>query len=347
MLRRILLVLGLLTFSGLIWHIGPARIIQAVISLGPVAVLLILLPSLVMYAVEAYGWRLTLGSHAHRLSFWRLFAIRTAGEVVNMTTPTAYVGGEPLKAYLLKRHGVPIVDAMASVVTAKTTMTLAEVVFILMGVVLSFWTMGAANTHPGAASGGSTPVGAAAFTVMLLLFGTLVLLTMQRRGLFIGLLSLLRRCRIRISYLESREEKLHALDTAINDFYVRDRHGFILSTGMFILGWLAEALEVYAILFFIGPPADVLMSISIAALAVVIKGGAFFIPGSIGAQEGGYLLLLMAHGYSGVAGITFAILRRVRELVWIMIGLICLTALGGFREPIPVDDGQSDKACKP
>ena len=346
MLKLILLALGLVTFSGLIWHIGPARIVEAATSLGPIAVLVILLPSLVMYAVEAYGWRLTLGPHARRLSFWRLFAIRTAGEVVNMTTPTAYVGGEPLKAYLLKRHGVPIVDAMASVVTAKTTMTLAEVVFILMGIVISFWTMGVAKNPSGAPTGGSTPVGAAAFTVTLLLFGTLVLLTMQRRGLFIGFLSLLRRCRIRISYLESREDKLQALDTAINDFYVRDRRGFILSIGLFMLGWLAEAVEVYVILYVIGPPADVLTSISIAALAVVIKGGAFFIPGSIGAQEGGYLLLLMAHGYSDVAGITFAILRRVRELAWIVIGLICLAALGGFREPIPVADGQSDKVCK-
>jgi len=161
-----------------------------------------------------------------------------------------------------------------------------------------------------------------------------VFLTIQRRGLFIGFLGLLRRCRIRIAYLESREDKLQALDRAINDFYARDRRALVCSIGMFFLGWLAESLEVYVILYCIGPPADVLTSISIGALAVVIKGGAFFIPGSIGAQEGGYLLLLMAHGYSDLAGITFAILRRVRELVWIVIGLVCLAALGGFREPI-------------
>ena len=56
-----------------------------------------------MYVVEAYGWRITLGAWANGVPFWRVLAIRTAGEVVNMTTPTAYVGGEPLKAYLLKR----------------------------------------------------------------------------------------------------------------------------------------------------------------------------------------------------------------------------------------------------
>ena len=334
MLKLFLLVLGLVTFVGLVWHIGLTPIIEAATSLGPGAVLVILLPSVLMYLCEAYGWRLTLGIQAHRLSFWRLWAIRTAGEVVNMTTPAAYVGGEPLKAYLLKRYGVPIVDAMASVVTAKTIMTLAEVLFVLVGIVLSVWTMSASEAPSRDATGSSTPVGAAMFTVTVLLFGMFVFVTMQRRGLFIGLLGLLRRCRIRISYLESREEKLRALDGAINGFYARDRRALVLSIGMFFMGWLAESLEVYVMLYCIGPPTDVPTAIAIGALAVVIKGGAFFIPGSIGAQEGGYLLLLMAYGYSNLAGITFAILRRVRELVWILIGLVCLAALGGFRTPV-------------
>ncbi len=60
-----------------------------------------------------------------------------------------------------------------------------------------------------------------------------------------------------------------------------------------------------------------------------IKGGTFFIPGSLGAQDGGNLLLVTAFGYSEVAGITFALLRRFREIVWIVIGLICLAWLGG------------------
>ena len=62
-----------------------------------------------------------------------------------------------------------------------------------------------------------------------------------------------------------------------------------------------------------------------------IKGGAFFIPGSLGAQDGGNLLLLKAFGYSDVTGMTFALLRRFRELVWIGIGLLCLATLGRGR----------------
>jgi uncharacterized protein (TIRG00374 family) len=325
-LRAALLLFGLLTFSGLLWHIGPSKIIGAIENLGAVAILIVLMPSVLMYAVEAFGWQLTLGEHGRSISFARLFAIRTAGEVVNMTTPTAYAGGEPLKAYVLSRYGVPLVAAMASVVTAKTTMTVAEGLFVAVGIVLTFVAMGADRVGLPEAMESSVIV-----AVTLLLAGTTALLVLQRRGLFTGLLRLLRRLRIRVAFLESREAKLMALDRAIKDFYEQDRRRFYASIAAFFLGWLAEALEVYAILFFLGPPPGVAVSISIGALAVLIKGGTFFIPGSVGAQEAGNVMLLLAYGYSDLDGITFALLRRVRELVWIFAGLICLGVLRGFK----------------
>ena len=333
MLRLILLLVGLLTFVGLIWHIGLSNILSAVAGLGPLALLAILLPSLLMYLLEAYGWRLTLRRHAAAVSFGRLLAIRTAGEVVNMTTPTAYVGGEPLKAYLLKPYGVPMIEALASVITAKTTMTIAQVLFILLGIGLAFGLVGTPS-----AEGSNAQMLAALVGVGLLLFGIALFVMVQRIGLFLGLLNVLRWCRIRIPFMEVREDKLRELDRTILDFYTRDRRAFVLSIGFFFFGWMAEALEVYVILSFIGgPPVSPLAAIAIGALSVFIKGGTFFIPGSLGAQEGGNLLVLVAFGYSELAGITFALLRRVRELVWIAIGLGCLAALGGRKVMVSED----------
>lgn len=333
MLKLILLALGVLALIGLVWHVGFHHILEATANIGLAPFCIVLLPSVAMYLMEAYGWRLTMGAYAHRVPFRRLLAIRTAGEVVNMTTPTAYMGGEPLKAYLLKRYGVPIVDGMASAILAKTIMTLAEVLFILLGIALSLWVMGEKDVSMARAESGQS-MAAAIVAVSCLLIGTLIFIVLQRRGLFLTTLKILRSCRIRIQFLESRQEQLSAMDDTIKSFYARDRTAFLLCIGAFFLGWLAEALEVYAILYFIGPPADAVQSISIAALAVIIKGGSFFIPGSIGAQEGGNVLLLMTYGYSEINGVTFAILRRIRELVWIVIGLVCVAALGGFREPI-------------
>jgi uncharacterized protein (TIRG00374 family) len=324
-LRVALFLLGLLTLIALIWHIGPGRILDATAALGPAALLVILLPSCLMYVVEAFGWRLTMGRHASQVSFWRLLVIRTAGELVNMTTPAAYVGGEPLKAYLLKRHQIPMVDAAASVVIAKTTMTIAQVGFILLGIAVGLWLLQASG------SPGRTILAAVA-GVGLLLFGTVLFVVVQRRGLFMGILGLLRACGVRIPFLEAREQNLQALDWAILNFYIDHRPQFLLSTGAFFLGWLAEALEVYAMLYCLGASPDVPGAIAIAALSVFIKGGTFFIPGSLGAQEGGNLAVLLAFGYSDVLGMAFALLRRLRELVWIAIGLGCLGAMGGSRE---------------
>ena len=332
MLRYLLLVLGLLTLGFLVWHIGPGRIYDAAAQLGPVALLVLLIPSVIMYVIEAYGWKITLGPSAKAIPFWRVLAIRTAGEVVNMTTPTAYVGGEPLKAYLLKKHNVPMVEGLASVIIAKTTMTIAEVLFILLGVALAFWIVGA--------NGSSGQTGAAALlSVGLLLFGIAAFVFVQRQGLFTWILEFLRKTGLKIAYLEAREEKLRSLDRTILEFYRHNRPAFYSSTGLFFLGWMAEALEVYVIIYYLGGPAMALSAISIGALSVFIKGGTFFIPGSLGAQDGGNLLLLTAFGYSEVTGITFALLRRFRELVWVGLGLLCLALVGG--RAVAIQDGRT------
>jgi len=318
--RYLLLALGFLTLLLLVWHIGPDKIYEAAAQVGPGALLVLLIPSLLMYVFEAYGWKLTLGSAADGIPFWKIFAIRTAGEVVNMTTP-AYVGGEPLKAYLLQRHQIPMVEGLASVVIAKTIMTLAQVLFILVGIALAFWMLGA--------EGSSSQIAAAGLlTVALLSFGVAAFIFVQKRGLFMWTLRTLRGLGLHVAFLESREEKLRSLDEIILNFYTQHRSAFYAATALYLLGWLAEALEVYVIILYLGGPASLLSAIPIGALSVFIKGGTFFIPGSLGAQDGGNLLLLKAFGYSDVTGITFALLRRFRELVWIGIGLVCLAAMG-------------------
>src|SRR6476660_3965595 len=159
MLKLILFFVGLFALFLIVWQIGPERIYDAAAQLGPAALLVILIPSAIMYIVEAYGWKVTLGPSAKNIPFWRVLAVRTAGEVVNMTTPTAYVGGEPLKAYLLKKHNVPMVEGLASVIIAKTTMTIADVLFILMGIALAFWRVGADGSSGQTVAAGLVSVG--------------------------------------------------------------------------------------------------------------------------------------------------------------------------------------------
>lgn len=319
MLKVLLLFFGLLALAGIIWHIGLTPILMTASHLGPAALGVIFLPMVLVYGLEAFGWQLTLGRYAPQVGFGRLFAIRMAGETVNVTTPAAYIGGEPLKAYLLRGYGVPIVEGLASVVTAKTAMTIAQVTFILIGVLLAFWLIGTSEDY----------LLATIFSVGLLVFGVVLFVSVQRYGLAMGFLRLLELCHIRLQFLEKRRPQLLELDQTIRQFYTSHRQTFYFALSTFFTAWVIETLEVYAILYYLGAQVDVLSSISIAALTILIKGGTFFIPGSLGAQEGGYVLLLLSFGYTDVTGITFALVRRLREILWILIGLLCLIFLKG------------------
>ena len=319
-IKVILLLLGVVTVSGLVVHIGPERIYRTCVSLGAVGLVVMLVPSTAMYLLDCVGWQLTLGRHKAAVPFARLFMIRTAGELVNATTPAAYVGGEPLKASLLRTFSVPMADGLASVIVAKTTMTIAQILYILLGIGLSIWVL----VLPASASTDHLSGLTVIVSLGLLLFATALFTVIQRQGLFAVMFYAMAQCGIRITALEAKREKLLALDEAIVEFYTRNRASFFLSAGTFFGGWLVGALEAYVIVRYLGEPIDIVTALSIDALTTLIKGGTFFVPGSIGAQEAGTLILLRAYGYSDVTGMTFAILRRVRELIWIGIGALCL-----------------------
>ena len=317
MIRLIFLVLGLMALGALVWHVGLSHIVHTIEQLGFVSISIILLPVLAVYLLEAYGWKLTLGRWSERVGFLRLFFVRTAGEAINASTPTGMVGGEPMKAYLLKQYDVPMVEGLASLVTAKTAMVLAQILFMLLGICLMVGILGGSDHN----------VLAAAIGVGMLAFGLIMLFMVQRHGIGMGLLAIFRKIRLPMRFLESRKAQLLDLDNTIQGFY-RDRAGtFRLAVLVYFVAWAIETFEVYAILYFLRMDVTLLTAFSIAAISVLIKGAGFFIPGSLGAQEGGYLVLLLSFGYDEVTGITFALIRRMREILWIMIGLLVLALL--------------------
>lgn len=317
MIRWLLLAAGLVVLSGLIWHVGLSQIRETVERVGFVAFCIILAPLLVVYLLDMYGWSLTLGQWTSRVGFVRLFMVRMAGEAINATTPTAMLGGEPMKAYLLTRYEVPMVEGLASVVTAKTIMTLAQILFMLSGLGLTLWLVGE----------GEYNVLVALVTLGLLGFGVFLFLILQHYGIGRGLLAVADTCRIRSQRLETWRPQLLELDHTIRTFYRQRRRTFLLSLGVHFVAWVTELFEVYAILYFLGADVGWLTSFAIAAIAVLIKGSVSFVPGGLGAQESGYLFLLMALGYNEVTGITFALIRRIREILWILIGLVFLAVL--------------------
>lgn len=266
----------------------------------------------VIFGLDTFGWRYTLNPQAiSRVRWDRLFRARLAGEAVNYVTPAAWIGGEPVKAMLLsRRHGVPMADGIASVVVAKTTFTFSMLLFILTGLVVALLTQ---KVQGSLFSWVWTvlPV----LTVLLALFLVVQFFHPFRRmaGLFE---------RIAPRWFQSLEAKVQEWDHAIVGFYRRSPKALLYSLGFHFLGWMAGAVEVYLILRFLKLPVSWATAWSIEALWVLLKSGAFLIPASLGASEGVALLICMGLGVGAVSGLTMALIRRARELVWVGLGLL-------------------------
>ena len=93
------------------------------------------------------------------------------------------------------------------------------------------------------------------------------------------------------------------------------------------MAWLLGAVESYLILKFLGIEASLATATVIEAFGTGVRFATFLVPASFGVQEGGFAVTFVALGPSAANGIAFGLVRRLRELVWIAIGL-ALFAVG-------------------
>ncbi len=313
-LRLILLLLGLGLFGWFIHRAGPAEIWANVQKLGWLAPV-ILLPYLVVYLLDTWGWYLAFGKYAPvKPRFWTLFRVRWAGEAVNNVIPSGYVGGEAVKAYLLHKRGVAGLTCGTSVVASKTCQVIAQVAFIGLGALLGMIMLPADS----GARRGMMVITVAAFGVVVLL------LLLQRRGMFSTVQAVLKKFSIRLKRLKKHEANFRKLDDQIYQFYHSDRWRFFQTTFVYFLGWLADALEIYVVCYLLGLPLSVAEAITIEAFISVAKAMGIFVPAALGVQESGVVLLFKIFALPAPIAVTYAILRRGRELFYVVVGGILL-----------------------
>ena len=95
-----LLLCGTALFLGLLVHVGPRAVGEAFTELSWRLLIILVFPFGMTTLLDTLGWRFAF--RRDRTPFTALLAARLAGEAFNLTTPTAAVGGEPVKAWLVR-----------------------------------------------------------------------------------------------------------------------------------------------------------------------------------------------------------------------------------------------------
>ncbi|HSF03445.1 MAG TPA: lysylphosphatidylglycerol synthase domain-containing protein [Solirubrobacterales bacterium] len=304
---------GIVLLAVLIWRVGPVSIGHVLLAVGWTAIL-VPAPHVLQAVGETSGWWLAFSRGSCPVSFATLLRVNIAVKVVQGVTPSVSQATELVRIHLLRQAGVPADLATASVVMAKTTASAGELVFVVLGV----------GTLAGSMAIDRASVIGAGVGIGILALVLVGLLAWQRVGLFRPLAWLGMRLGLVRGFLERHGALLASTETLLQDYLVEQRARFLASGVAYLVSWLLSVVETWVFLWMLGLQTTIVDALLIQAwLALVVRLTAF-VPSNIGTLEGGVLMVFAIVGLSPQAALALALLRRVRQLVWMTAALAVL-----------------------
>jgi putative membrane protein len=134
----------------------------------------------------------------------------------------------------------------------------------------------------------------------------------QRMGMFRLIEHLLLRLEAKSAWLSLGD--VSGLHDMILHLY-RNRRGLLVGTFYHLVTWLLGVGELWLAIHFMGYEVTLVAATIIESLAQAVRSAGFFIPASLGVQEGGYLVFGMLFGLSPEVALALSLVRRVRQLL--------------------------------
>ena len=314
-IKIVLIFFGIFIIYFLLKNIGFSVIAKQIKSMGWAFVFLMFFPVLLQEILFALAWQYSINGRIP--DFFKIFLANIAGESVSYITPGAFIAGEPLRAILL-RHHAGVYSSTASVIISRTTRAISMVVFVAISLLVSLYFF-------------QMPLlikSALAIVLALLSVGIFIFLYMQKIGIFANIIKWANRLKLpewvkrKVNhFIEKKGSHLLKLDNHLIKFYKNEPGRFYFSLTVSVVGWATGAFEIYLFLKFLGMPVSIVMAMVIEALSLVINTCFLFMPGKIGTQEAGKVFIFKIFGMLAETGLTVGLLRRIREIIWVSLGL--------------------------
>jgi len=300
------LSLGLSTLGGLLLALaligaeGFGAVTEAILA-AEWGLLGVILLHLVPLIFSGLAWH-SLLSGIQRSPVNLFIQARWIREGVNDLLPVAQIGGHVAGARFLTLHGVKAGLAGASVVVDVTLRLLAQLLFTAFGVALLL-SNGNQNSN----------------TVKWWIGGVLVaglcllgFILAQRWGVFqfleTGLQAITRRWDL------PSWGKVLDLHGAIQLLY-HNPSRLVLSGGYHFCSLVAGTLEVWVLFYFMGQSINIWEAFLLESLGQAVRTIGFAVPGALGVQEGGFVLLGGLLGISPATSLGLSLVKRMRDVV--------------------------------
>lgn len=234
--------------------------------------------------------------------------LRWIREAVNNLLPLAQIGGEFVVARLLQRRGVRLAEAIGGTIADLLLEMSTQILFTVLGVALLARIAGRSDVSDFATH--------ALWVATAIVGGAFV-------ALWLGLAALIERAVLRMGRALGWPASAEAggLHAALVGCF-RSLPRVALAALWHLISWLLGGLEVCLILHFFGTDIGVGSGLIIESLGQALKAVGFAVPGAIGVQEGGYVVVCRLLNIPPETAIAVSLIKRVREVVLGIPGLI-------------------------
>jgi uncharacterized membrane protein YbhN (UPF0104 family) len=283
---------AVILFIALVVHAGVRGLLDNLVSARWAIIPSVIAWGLV-YVCNTIAWRALLGN---AIPFGRAYAISVASFAVNYVTPLMALGGEPFRVAAASAWVDPK-RATASVIGFRVVHSLGQVIFWVTAIPIAFFTLP------------RTPATTASLIALTVIFA----------AVSVGLAALFR---YQIPFLR-RWPKLGALHDQV---VALDRRAIVVALIAEYAGRCLSMLEYLFITRALGLNVDYLTAFMIGAFSQFIMNITFFIPFELGSKEASLSIIFNLLGLPPDLGIYASIVSRIREMIWIAIGLTSMWA---------------------
>jgi len=336
--KRLLSIVGSITLGVIILVIVMLKypfkdVFSTFSNITPSLVIAYLMISFIIMSLFAIRWNFVMRTLGYIIPLRESFSFRVIDYGISYITPSGKAGGEPIRAALLTRKGIPFKEGLSNVTTDKTIELSVSVIFFVFGLLTL------AIGHP-------LPIG---LRILMIIFSLFLLFTiwkfysriMKGKPVFAALYRFLRLHKIKS--LAKYQQAVVDFEKPIIKFYNEKRQAFYIALGLSLLSIFCSMIEYKILLLMLGINA----SIGVVFMVFSVVGIAFLVPvpmglGSLEALQAGLFSVL---GIGSASGIGLALITRARDLLWVLTGVILSLYLGAFRRVM--DEAYNSKYINP
>jgi hypothetical protein len=293
----------------------------------------------VVYGLNALAWQAIIKGNCKESqqqtanspklpSFWRIYRLTITGYALNYATPVGGLGGEPYRIMELSKD----ID--------KQHATSSVILYAMMHFFAHFWFWFISIfIYLALVIVGDLPINVTIGTtlgiiVVFCLFFFYLFSKGYRNGLVKYVLGVVANIpglkKWTLRFWARHSEAIENIDKQIAALYGQDTRAFYRSLVLEYFSRVVQSSEVMFMLLLFGIDCGggwdgltltFLHSILIVAFTTLFANLIGFLPMQLGVQEGGFVLSIAALGLSAALGIFVSIICRVREIIWIAIGM--------------------------